>query len=111
MASTWAVVLFSLLAICEFVGDLLPKTPRRTAPAPLVARILSGALCGAAVSIAANQSSFFGATLGALGAVAGAFAGYELRKRLVAALRIKDMFVALPEDLVAIALAWFFVSR
>ena len=111
LASGWAVALFAVLAICELVADLLPKTPKRTAPAPLAARIVSGALCGAAVCIAANQSWFVGATLGGLGAVSGAFAGYELRKRLVTGLRVKDIFVAIPEDLVAIAFAWFFVSR
>jgi uncharacterized membrane protein len=111
MANTWAVILFSALAIGEFIGDLLPGAPKRIAPAPLVARIVSGAFCGAALSIAANQAWFLGAPLGALGAVAGAFAGYELRKRLVTGLSVKDMFVAIPEDLVALAFAWFFVSR
>lgn len=111
MATTWSATLFSALAIGEFIGDLLPGTPKRTAPAPLAARLLSGAFCGAALSIAANQSWSIGAILGGFGAVAGAFAGYELRKRLVTGLRIKDMFVAIPEDLVALGFAWFFVSR
>lgn len=111
MASTWAVILFSALAIFELVGDLLPKTPKRTAPAPLVARIISGGLCGACVCASANQSLFIGAALGAIGAVAGAFAGYELRKRLVSGLSVKDIFIALPEDLIAICLALFFVTR
>ncbi len=35
----------------------------------------------------------------------------EIRTRLVAALHIKDIFVALLEDLVAIGLACFFVTR
>ena len=109
MANTWAVILFGALALGEFIGDLLPGMPNRTAPAPLVARIVSGAFCGAALSIASNQSWSLGASLGALGAVAGAFAGYELRKRLVTGLGTKDMFVAIPEDLVALAFAFFFV--
>lgn len=111
MASIWAVILFSALAIFEFVGDLLPKTPKRTAPAPLAARIISGGLCGACVCASANQSLLIGAALGAIGAVAGAFAGYELRKRLVSGLNVKDIFIALPEDLIAICLALFFVTR
>jgi uncharacterized membrane protein len=52
-----------------------------------------------------------GAVFGAFGAVIGAFGGYELRKRLVTALKIKDIFIALPEDLLAIGLAWFLVTR
>jgi uncharacterized membrane protein len=52
-----------------------------------------------------------GAILGAVGGVIGAFAGYENRRRVVAAFNIKDIFVALLEDLVTIGLACFFVSR
>jgi uncharacterized membrane protein len=43
--------------------------------------------------------------------VIGAFAGYEIRRRLVNKLRIKDIFVAICEDLIALALACFLVSR
>jgi uncharacterized membrane protein len=111
MASTWSVVLFSALAMFELVGDLLPTTPSRTAPAPLIARILSGGFCGACVCASANQSLIIGAALGAIGAVTGTFSGYELRKRLVAGLKIKDIFIAIPEDLIAIGLAWFLVTR
>jgi uncharacterized membrane protein len=111
MGSTWAVVIFSLLAIFELVGDLLPKTPKRTAPAPLAARILVGGLCGACLFASANQSLSIGAVLGAVGAVIGAFAGYEIRKRLVTGLPIKDIFVAIPEDLIAIGLACLLVVR
>jgi uncharacterized membrane protein len=111
MGSTWAVVLFSTLGIFELVVDLLPTTPNRTAPAPLAARIISGGFCGACLCVSANQSLFMGAALGAIGALAGAFAGYGLRKRLVTSLKVKDMFIAIPEDLIAIGLAWFLVTR
>jgi len=111
MASIWAVAIFSLLAIGEFVGDLLPKTPKRTALMPLAARILMGGLCGACLAISGNQSLGIGAVLGAIGAVIGAFAGYEIRRRLVTGWNIKDIFVALPEDLIAIGLAFFLVGR
>ena len=111
MASAWAVILFSALAIFELVGDLLPTTPSRTAPAPLAARIISGGFCGACLCASANQSLFLGGALGAIGAVAGAFAGYGIRKRLVTGLNVKDLFIAIPEDLIAIGLAWFLVTR
>ena len=111
MASTWSLIIFSALAIFELLGDVLPKTPKRTAPGPLAARMITGGLCGACVCASANQSLPFGAVLGALGAVAGAFAGYEIRKRLVAGLNIKDLFIAIPEDLITIGLALFFVTR
>jgi len=111
MGSKWAIPIFSLLAIGELVADKLPKTPNRTALAPLLARILTGGLCGACLFVSANQSLFVGAMLGALGAVIGTFGGYEIRRGLVHKLNIQDIFVALLEDLVAIALAFFLVSR
>jgi uncharacterized membrane protein len=111
MASTWAAILFSALAIFELIGDVLPMTPKRTAAGPLSARIISGGLSGACVCASAKQSLVIGAILGAFGAVIGAFAGYELRKRLVTGLNVKDIFIAIPEDLVALGLAWFFVTR
>jgi uncharacterized membrane protein len=111
MGSIITAVIFSLLALFELFLDLQPSTPKRTAPFPLVARILTGGLCVACLCAASNQWLIIGAILGAVGGVIGAFAGYEIRRRLVAALNIKDISVALPEDLVTIGLASFFVSR
>jgi uncharacterized membrane protein len=111
MGSIITLVIFSILAVFELIGDVRPSTPKRTAPVPLIARILMGGLCGACLSAAAHQSLVIGAILGAVGAIVGAFAGYEIRRRLVAALQIKDIFIALLEDLVTIGLALVFVTR
>jgi uncharacterized membrane protein len=111
MGSTIAVGILSVFAIGELIADKLPKTPRRTMIAPLLARAVTGGLCGACLDLSRNQSLIIGAILGAVGAVLGAFGGYEIRKRLVSRLNIPDLFVALPEDLIAIASALFFVSR
>ena len=111
MGSTISVVVFSLLAVFELIGDLRRQTPKRTAPIPLVARMLMGGLCGACICAATNQLIFIGAILGAVGAVIGAFASYEIRRRLVSALNIKDIFVALLEDVITIGLACLFVTR
>jgi len=111
IGSTVATVILSLLAVGELIADKLPKTPRRTAAAPLLARFATGALCGACLSAAVNRSLLPGALLGGLGGVIGAFAGYEIRRRLVSQLKIKDFVVATLEDLVAIGLACFLVSR
>ena len=46
MSSTWAVGIFTLGAVGEFVADLLPNTPSRTAAVGLVARIVTGSLSG-----------------------------------------------------------------
>jgi uncharacterized membrane protein len=109
MGSRAAVAIFSTFAIGELIADKLPTTPKRTAFAPLLARILLGGLGGASFSAAAGKSLFVGALLGGIGGVIGAFVGYEIRRRIVNNLHIKDIFVAICEDLVAIALAYFLV--
>jgi len=111
MGSTAAVAIFSLLAIGELIADKLPQAPKRTALAGLLARILTGGLCGACFCVAAGNSLLAGALLGGTGAVIGAFVGYEIRKRLMNNLHIKDFFVAICEDLIAIGLAYLLVSR
>jgi len=111
MGSKVALITFSLLAVGELIGDKLPRVPKRTAIAPLLVRMMTGGLGGACICVSANQSLGIGATLGAIGAVTGAFAGYEIRKRLVVQLKVPDFFIAIAEDLIAISLAWFLVSR
>ena len=111
MGSTTAVAVFSLLAIGELIVDKLPTTPKRTAPAPLIARIITGGLCGACLCAAVGKSLLAGALLGGIGGVAGAFVGYSVRRRLVNNFRIKDLVVAVCEDAIAIGLALFLVSR
>ena len=109
MGSTASVAVFSLLAIGELIADKLPTIPKRTAPAPLMGRLVTGALCGACLCAAMGKSLVAGALLGAMGGAVGAFAGYEIRKRLD--LHIKDVVVAVCEDVIAVGLALFLVSR
>ncbi|HEX4629351.1 MAG TPA: DUF4126 family protein [Chthoniobacterales bacterium] len=106
-----ALIIFSLLAIGELGADLLPQTPKRTDLVPLLVRMVTGGFCGACLCASANRSLAIGTMLGAAGGLIGAFAGYEVRRRLVSKLNIRDYFVALSEDLVAVGLAWFFLSR
>lgn len=109
MGSVVAVGIFSLAAIGEYVNDVLPKTPSRTAPGPLIARIVMGGLSDASLCAAVGQSLIVGVVLGGIGAVLGTFGGYQARTRLVKGLNVKDIYVAIPEDLVAVGLAYFFV--
>lgn len=69
-----------------------------------------GGLSGTAVAISGGQSVALGAVLGALGGVAGAFAGYEVRTRLVKALKVPDFVIAVLEDAVAIGGGLFLLS-
>jgi uncharacterized membrane protein len=111
IGSTTAVAILSVLAIGELIADKLLMIPKRTAPAPLMARIITGGLCGACLCAAAGQSLVAGALLGGIGGVVGAFLGYSIRRRLVNDLHINDFVVAVCEDVVAVGLALFLVSR
>jgi uncharacterized membrane protein len=111
MGSPWAVGIFTLLALGELVADQLPSTPSRTAPVGLSARIVMGALTGACLGIAGGASAWVAALAGAVGGIAGAFGGYQARAGLVRALRVRDVVIAIPEDLIAIGLGLFVVSR
>lgn len=106
-----AVVIFTLLALLELIADKLPKTPSRTAPPGLIARIVMGALTGACVATAGGEGALSGVVLGVAGGLAGCFGGYQVRTRLVKALGAPDTVVALAEDLVAIAGSLWVVSR
>jgi len=111
MATNWAVGTLTVLALAEFVADQLPTTPARTTAFPLGARIFTGALCGACLAIAGGLSPWSGALFGAVGGVAGAFAGYRARVGLVRALGAPDFVIAVSEDLLAIGAGLLIVSR
>jgi uncharacterized membrane protein len=106
-----AAVIFTLLALVELVTDKLPKTPSRTAPPGLIARILLGALSGASVASAGGEGIVLGAVLGIMGALAGTYGGYQARTRLVKALGTPDFVIALLEDFVTIGGSLWVVSR
>jgi uncharacterized membrane protein len=100
----------SVLAIGELINDKLPKTPSRKAPPGFIARIVTGAVSGAALC-AASQSLIVGLVVGVIGAVAGTLGGSEFRSRLVRATGGKDLPIALLEDAIAVGGAFLIVSR
>jgi uncharacterized membrane protein len=104
MKLTTAIV-FTVLALGELVGDKLPKTPSRTAPAPLILRLAFGGLIGAIVAAGLNGSGVEAVILSVLGVAVGAFGGYLVRREIVLRLRSKDWPVALLEDVSAILCA------
>jgi uncharacterized membrane protein len=66
--------IFGIAALGELVNDKLPKTPSRKAPAPFIARVITGALSGAALG-ASQQALIGGLIAGAVGA------GRNIRRR------------------------------
>lgn len=110
IASAPVRYLLLALALGELIADKLPSTPNRTAALGLGARIVTGAFSGLAVGFASSRP-LLGAFLGAGGAVAGAFGGYQVRHLLVSKLGVPDLIVAVAEDLVAIAGTLILVHR
>jgi uncharacterized membrane protein len=111
LTSKISLVTFTLFAIGELIGDKLPKTPSRLSAFPLIARVVFGALAGAALVITAGAALGVGIAVGAVGALGGAFAGYYVRRALTVRAGLPDLPVALLEDLVAIGGGLFIVSR
>ena len=92
--------IFTVLALGEFVGDKLPRTPSRKVPMQLVGRLAAGALSGATLGAAGNMM-LAGLVAGAIGAAIGTYGGAWARGRLAAAFG-KDFPAAIIEDIVAI---------
>lgn len=99
------------LAASEIIADKLPMTPNRTSLGGLIPRIISGALCGAALNCAQKQPFATGAVAAALGAAAATFGGFYLRKMLTKSIGLPHLPVALVEDAVAVGLAMCVAQR
>jgi len=107
LGSAWTPWILTLLAAGELVTDQLPSTPSRTVPVQFGARLVSGALAGAAIGAAAGMLTIAGIA-GVVGAVIGTLGGRMFRARLASAFR-KDPPAALIEDAIAIAGAFLVV--
>jgi uncharacterized membrane protein len=101
----------SVLAIGEVIADKLPFIPSRIAPFPLVTRAISGATSGAVLCSAKKRSPLLGAIFGAAGAIAGSYAAYALRKRIVKSLHVPDTVVAMAEDALALGTGTMIASK
>ena len=70
-----------------------------------------GALSGACVGLSGLTTWWVGAAFGVIGAILGAFSGHNARAGLVRTLKVPDFVIAVSEDVIAIALGLFLVSR
>lgn len=111
MGSIWALAILTILALVEYVTDQLPTTPARTVPMQLGARLVLGSLAGACLAIAGGVSLLFGIVCAIIGVLIGTYGGYHTRAGLVRSLKVRDIVVAIPEDLIAIGLGFWAVSR
>jgi uncharacterized membrane protein len=92
--------IFTVLAILELITDQLPKTPSRKVPMQFGARMVTGALSGAAIG-APGDSLVAGLVLGVIGAIIGTLGGAAGRGQLARAMG-RDLPAALIEDVTAV---------
>ncbi|WP_176086334.1 DUF4126 family protein [Martelella sp. HB161492] len=100
LGSVWAVGLLTLFALVELVTDQLPTTPSRTVPPQFGARIVMGAIAGAALGFVAEGVGA-GAVAGIAGAVIGTLGGARARGALARKFG-QDRPAALIEDAIAL---------
>jgi uncharacterized membrane protein len=97
------LIVFTFLAVLELIADKLPRTPARTAPLGLIARISLGGACGLALAMSAGTSLTASVLLASIGGLVGAFVGYHSRRLIVTKAHVPDFAVAVVEDVIAIA--------
>jgi uncharacterized membrane protein len=113
VGDTWAmwttrgisVIVFSVLAIGELIGDKLPKCPNRTDPFALIARLAFGGLAGAIGATALQGSAMEGVVLGSISALAATFVSFHIRQHVVRISGLPDFAAAIVEDASAVGLS------
>lgn len=102
MQSKTTANVMSGLALGEFVGDKLPQTGNRIAPAGLIGRCISGALSGAGIYKASGGKWYTGAALGGVTAIAATFGSFYLRKAVVKHSHLVDPIIGTIEDAIVL---------
>ncbi len=92
-----------ILAGTEIIADKLPGTPNRIALPVLMVRGLAGALAGLTLNQANKETKWTGALLGGLGAIAGSYGFFYLRKQLSKSTNLPDPVWAVLEDVLMLA--------
>lgn len=105
LARAPVAVVLALCALGELVADKMPWVGSRTAVGPLVARVVTGALSGAAAAQVTHIDGWKGGLIGAVGAVIGAFSFFHLRQWVDRVTRIRDPYIGACEDVIALAIA------
>ena len=103
LGTTTSAIILTVAAIGELIADKFSHVPPRTGPGPLGARVVTGGLAAGALCFVGGRPWWLGFLLGGCASVAGAFAGYHVRRWLKERLHIRDFLVAVPEDLITIA--------
>eukprot|EP00913_Durusdinium_trenchii_P010552 g9896.t1 len=81
LGTIWAAIFLSLLAFIELITDQLPSTPSRKVPQQFAARLVMGAVSGAAIGTPYGYW-IAGLVSGLLGAAIGTYGGAAVRPSL-----------------------------
>lgn len=111
LRKTVVVAGLSLSAVGEAIADKLPATPSRLGAGPLGGRVFFGALSGSLVSRDRGAPIVVGVALGAVGALAGSYAGYHARGYLGRVTGLPDPLWAGVEDATALGLGLLATRR
>lgn len=109
-ANLVSVIVFTLLALGEYVGDTLPSTPSRTRLPLVLARVAFACLAGALAAHGIAEPAAGGIVFAAMGSLIGTYGGYHLRM-LGARLVGRDLPVALSESALALGIALYAAFR
>ena len=90
------------MEIGELVVDKLPIVPSRTSPPPLLGRAASGALVGAALFASGGRRAVMGGAMGAVSAMAAAYAAERLRVQITQRLGLPNAVAGLLEDVIVL---------
>jgi len=101
MASLTAVIVFTVLALGEYVGDTLPQTPSRTKWPLVTGRLCAAILVGVVIATVLGQPKAGGVVFGVIGALIGTYGGYRVRM-FGARLFKRDLPMALLESAAAL---------
>lgn len=103
LAAPKAANALKMLAAGEMIADKTSVIPNRISPFPLVARALSGAVCGASLCASEGTRADLGGVVGGLTAIASTYGFYHLRRRLGEDAGLPDTLLGLAEDAIVVA--------
>lgn len=106
LASPMVATGTAVLAAAELFGDKLASAPDRTVVPGMLARVVTGAVCGAALAPRDQRAS--AALFGAAGAVAAAYVTFDAR--MTALRRFGQVPTGVVEDAIAVAAAVLIVN-
>jgi uncharacterized membrane protein len=110
-ASTWLARAASTASFIELVVDKLPHVPARTAPLPMLGRVLSGGAAGFVTGAERRRNIALWTALGAASALVAAGSSYRLRRYAIQRAGLSSATSGMLEDTLALLAARWLGQR